>query len=74
MSISEFITIFTENPEFLPALGAAFVGFFAALAKLIELITGITASQKDDVYASKFTKFVATIKGWADRFGLNPKQ
>ena len=74
MSFSEIVTYVTQNPDQIAVYVSAVIGAAAFLAKAIELITGITASDKDDVYASKFTKIVATIKGWADKFGLNPKQ
>lgn len=70
----EFIKELISDPTQLVVYLTAIVGAAAALAKAIELITGITASKKDDEYASKFTKAVASVKGVLDKIGLNPKQ
>ena len=55
-----------KDPE---VLGAIF-GALSALGVLAVVVTKMTASTKDDEYASKFLKVVQTLGGW---LGAKPK-
>lgn len=74
MNFGEIVAFVTQNPDQVAFYASAFVGGCALIAKGIEMLTGITASKKDDVYAGKLVRGVAWLKAILDKLGLEPKQ
>jgi hypothetical protein len=70
----DFIKELIANPEQAALILAAIIGTASLIGKALVVVTGITASKKDDVYASKFVKAVAWLQTALDKVGLNPKQ
>jgi hypothetical protein len=55
-------------------LALAIVGGVSAILKGLELITGITASTKDDLYVKKAIRYVGVLASILDKVALSPKK
>jgi|TARA_R110000772_G_scaffold43692_3_gene100693 hypothetical protein len=55
-------------------LALAIVGGVSAILKGLEVIAGITASTKDDLYVSKAIRYVGVLASILDKIALNPKK
>lgn len=68
----DYIKELIADPTQLLIIVSAIVAGASLIAKGIQIITGITASKKDDPYADKLVKGIGWVQAVLDKLALNP--